>query len=94
MLTTRSNYHHSKLPPVGAIVHVLIADSPYTRVDNRAKGNPWGYRWRKFRVVSYPLCDSPQWRGRYMSLGIHTVNLQALDNRQQVRVSGHWCETL
>lgn len=83
MLTTRGNFHHSKLPPIGAIVTVHVDRELMLR-----------HRWRKFRVESYPLCDSAPWCGHYYSLGIHTVNLIALDNGQRVRVSGHYCNTI
>lgn len=45
---------------------------------------------RKFRVVAYPLCDNVL----PYSLGIHTVYLQALDNAQELRVSGHLCQSI
>ena len=46
-----------------------------------------GYGNRKFIVKSFPLCDNV----RPFSIGIHTVNLEALDNRQEIRVSGFYC---
>jgi len=46
-----------------------------------------GYGLRKFIVKSFPLCDNV----RPFSIGIHTVNLEALDNKQEITVSGFYC---
>lgn len=77
MLTPIGNYHHSKLPSLGAIVIVRTRDlAPKCR-------------WRRWIVESFPLTDSPD--PRY-SVGIHTVVLRALDNGCRLRVAGHFCE--
>lgn len=76
MLTQRTNYHHSKLPPVGEIVRIRGLERN-------------GYDPReKWQVVAYPLNDnvSPY------SIGIHTVHIRRLQDRRTARVSGHWCE--
>lgn len=75
MLTTKSNFHHSKLPKLGTICIVRVHEL-----------KP-GHRHRKFIVESYPLCDNV----RPYSIGIHTVNLRALDNGEKIRVSGFYC---
>jgi len=76
----RQNFHHSKLPKIGAIITVNIRP---------LKSNETA---RKFIVTSYPLNDSAD--PKY-SLGIHTVNIEALDNRNESHVvSGHHCETI
>jgi hypothetical protein len=41
---------------------------------------------RKFIVTAYPLYDNPA--------GIHTCYLRALDNGQEVRVSGFYCHLI
>jgi hypothetical protein len=75
MLSTRTNFHHSKLPKIGSVVRIpVLICNP----------NPK----RKYRATAYPLSDNA---GGY---GIHTVFLKALDNGQEIRVSGHYCETL
>ena len=77
MLTPRGNVHHSKLPRLGAIVTVRI----YKLLP--------GSRYERWIVESYPLTDAAD--PRY-SRGIHTVTLRHLgDQRQRVRVAGHWC---
>ncbi len=76
MLTPAANIHRSRLPALGAIVTVQLTAAPVN------------FRWRRFIVESFPLCDSAD--SRY-SWGIHTVNLRALDNGEARRVSGHWC---
>lgn len=78
MLTsTRQNVHHSKLPPLGAIVTV------------RTRPLAPGHRFRRYIVESFNLCDSADYR---YSRGIHLVNLRALDRQERVTVAGHWCE--
>jgi hypothetical protein len=74
----RQNFHHSKLPNIGDIVTVAI-----DIMCNHRR------RYRKFRVEAFPLCDSPQYRGRFMSLGIHTCIISALDNGEIAKMSGH-----
>jgi hypothetical protein len=77
MLTTIANIHHSKLPRLGAIVHVVMrALQP-------------GHRYRKFIVESFPLSDAADQR---FSMGIHTCTIRALDNGERRRIAGHWCE--
>jgi hypothetical protein len=70
MLTPRANFHHSRLPPPGAI----------GRIVGLSTVNPL----RRCIVESYPLCDNVwPW-----SLGIHTVTVRFLDNRERRRFSG------
>lgn len=78
MLTTRGNFHHSKLPPIGAIVTVHVDRELMLR-----------HRWRLFRVESYATAT---WYERRH--GSPLVHLIALDNGQRVRVSGHYCNTI
>lgn len=79
MLTPLANIHRSKLPRPGATVIVRMRE-PMP-----------GQRHRKWRVESYPLCDSADYR---FSLGIHTVAIRALDNGERRIIAGHWCEEL
>lgn len=99
MLTTRTNFHHSKLPKLGSIVTVQLykhlgaqhTPLPYTI----AGPQPWKGGWprfRRFRVEAYPLNDNHKPDGGPVySVGIHTVHLVALDNGQRVRVAGSLC---
>jgi hypothetical protein len=76
MLTPIANIHHSRLPPLGAIVTV------------RTRRLQEGCRYRRYVVEAYPLHDKPDLHSR----GISTVYIRSLDNRRDVaRVSGHWC---
>lgn len=79
MLTPIANVHRSKLPRPGAIVEVHLH-----------RPQP-GRRYRRFRVIAYPLSDAAD---RRYSRGIHTVHLEALDNRERVQVAGHYCQEL
>lgn len=83
MLTQRTNFHHSRLPKIGAIVTAdTNRPSPFR--------DPCRRRWI---VVAYPLNDNHTPNGGPVySIGIHTVILRALDNGEQKRVSGHYCE--
>jgi hypothetical protein len=75
----RQNFHHSKLPNLGDIVE--IHDKPLG----------FGSRYRKFIVESFNLCDN----ALPYSIGIHTVNLAALNNRnEKFTVSGFYCEVV
>lgn len=86
MLTTRTNFHHSKLPKLGAIVTIQDDRS------RRAMELRSGLTWRRFRVEAYPLNDNHKPDGGPVySIGIHTVHLVALDNGQRVRVAGSLC---
>ena len=78
MLTPIGNIHHHPLPRPGAIV--------------RVRGLPAFDPKRRWRVESFPLTDAEPYRGVFYSLGVHTVNLVALDCRERVRLSGIWCE--
>ena len=82
MLTTRTNFHHSKLPKIGTIVHVHpMRIYPYM--------DPPSRRWI---VEAYPLNDNHTPDGRRVySIGIHRVHLRALDNGERATVSGHFC---
>lgn len=73
----RQNYHHSKLPKLGAIVEVRIRPLQQNE------------RYEKFIVESFNLCDNAlPW-----SIGIHLVNLVSLrDRRVRVTVSGFYCQ--
>lgn len=76
--STRQNFHHSKLPALGAIVAIsreLCHSRPHLA--------------GKWIVESFPLCDNI----RPWSIGIHTVNLAQLGRRAvKVTVSGFYCE--
>lgn len=71
MLTKKTNFHHSKLPAIGAVVRVRLLSHYHPS--------------RKFIVTAYPLSDNAG------GFGIHTCFLRALDNGQEVRVSGYLC---
>jgi len=72
MLTSRGNFHQSKLPKAGSVGQIIGLST----VDPT----------RKCIVSHYPLCDNilPY------SIGIHTVYVRFLDNRQEMQVSGIW----
>jgi hypothetical protein len=75
----RQNFHRSQLPPLGAIVEVHDRELGY------------GRRYRKFIVESFNLCDNVL----PYSIGIHLVNISALDNRnEKYTVSGFYCEVI
>ena len=82
MLKTRQNYHRSELPKIGAIVEVQIKPLFMSRYTHR--------RYRKFIVVSYPLCDNVL----PYSKGIHTCNIKALDNGREFKISGFYCKEI
>jgi hypothetical protein len=78
MLTTKTNFHHSKLPKIGHIGQLIESynrwnEPRYLRGDKS-----------KYRVIAYPLCDNilPY------SIGIHTVFAQRLSDGKIIRVSG------
>ncbi|GAB4528584.1 MAG: hypothetical protein OHK0046_47600 [Anaerolineae bacterium] len=76
MLTTRGNFHHSKLPRLGAVGHII--------------GLPHHYDPRRTcMVMAYPLCDSADYRYSY---GIHRIQIRFLDNGQEVWLSAIWFE--
>jgi hypothetical protein len=75
LASKRQNFHHSKLPRLGAIV--TVRDRPL---------GP-GRRYRRFIVESFPLCDND----RPYSFGIHTCMIRALDNGERFKIAGHWC---
>jgi hypothetical protein len=88
MLThTRQNYHHSKLPAMGSIVILPTLDAP-----RQHRG------WKTYPVYIVESCnvtDAPRTDGRYYSVGIHTVTLALLADRNQRRtVSGFYCEEI
>lgn len=72
----RQNIHHHNLPQNGTIGRIvgLSTTDPY----------------RKCIVLAYPLTDSAIWKGRAMSLGIHTIWVRFLDNQEIQRFSAHW----
>ena len=62
-----------KLPPPGSLVTICGSGS----------ANP-----RRVAVVeSYGLCDSAQWRGRYVSRGIHTCTVRFLGSGARMRIA-------
>jgi hypothetical protein len=79
MFKTRQNFHHSRLPALGALVQI--------HADRCLRP---GHRYRTFIVECYPLCDNDH----PYSLGIHTVYVRALDNGERHKVSGHFCVEL
>lgn len=77
MLTsTRQNFHRSKLPKLGEA----------GTITGLSTVNPK----RKCIVVAFPLCDGAQWRGKFLSIGIHTFIVRFLDNGQTARFAGQW----
>jgi hypothetical protein len=77
MLTARATKRlHEKVPALGAIVVVEIRPLQF------------GHRWRRFRVVGYPLLNK---RGIKMT---HCVLIQALDNGSLHMVSGFYCKEI
>lgn len=86
MLTgCRQNYHHSKLPEPGEIGYIIIG---YARFSSPRY---LGGRRRKCIVESFPLTDSPDYR---YSIGIHTITVRFLDNRERARYSGAYFHPL
>jgi hypothetical protein len=76
----RQNFHHSKLPELGAIV---------TLDSLRSVSPDYSGKWI---VESFNLCDSPNYS---YSVGIHLVNLALLRDRDIKRtVSGFYCEAI
>ena len=84
MLTTAANYHHSKLPKLGAIGYITNGTNRY--------GEPlyWKGERQKYRVIAYPLCDN----ALPYSLGIHTAYFQNLRAGEIRRFSGFYFDTL
>lgn len=82
MLTPLGNYHHSILPEPGALGYITNGTERYT-------GKPlyWQGKKRLCQAVSYRLTDSPDYR---YSVGIHTVEVEFLDNRERARFSGFY----
>lgn len=72
----RQNYHNSKLPPPGAIGHIVELSTV----------NPH----RRCMVIAYPLCDGAIYRRRPMSYGIHAIWVRFLDNVEIAPFSGIW----
>jgi hypothetical protein len=75
----RQNYHHSRLPPPGAIGRIVGLST----VDPR----------RKCIVIAYPLCDGALYRRHPMSYGIHTIWVRFLDTSQIDRFSAIWFQS-
>lgn len=84
MLSTRTNYHHSKLPKLGSI-GTLPALRYTTGRSNKIQYRPV---LERFMVIAYPLCDNV----RPYSKGIHTIIVRSLADQRQIRVSGHYFE--
>lgn len=84
MLSTKTNYHHSKLPQLGSIG--TLPALRYTT--GRGKRNQYRPTLERFRVIAYTLCDNV-WP---YSIGIHTIIVQSLADHRQIRVSGHYFE--
>jgi len=78
----RQNYHHSKLPAIGEIVHVV--GLRMMDVDPA----------RRAIVIAYPLCDNWQWYSKNAPAvpgrGIHTAYVRFLDNGEICRFAGQW----
>jgi hypothetical protein len=83
MLTPIGNYHHSKLPEPGEIGYLIIG---YDSLLHKPKF----LKKQRCIVESYPLCDNPQWRGHFYSLGIHTVIVRFLGDNSRKRISGFY----
>ena len=80
MFNTRQNFHHSKLPKLGAI-GVLVSGHDRYLGTRYLTG-----RRRRCIVESYPLCDNV----RPYSLGIHTCVVRFLDNGARKKVNGFY----
>ena len=78
MLTRITNFHRSSLPAPGTI----------GRIVGLCTINPK----RRCIVESYPVTDSPRWRGRFFSYGIHTCTVRFLDNGQRKRIAWQYFE--
>lgn len=75
----RQNFNHSKLPPPGAIGHIV----------GLSTSNPH----RKCIVIAYPLCDGAIYRRRPMSYGIHTIWVRFFDTSEIARFSVIWFQS-
>jgi len=74
MLTQRTNFHHSKIPPIGAIVRIHGLERHYYSPRDR------------WQVVAYPLNDNVgPW-----SRGIYTCHIKRLRDGRAARVSGFY----
>lgn len=85
MLTNRiARVHHTKVPPIGAVVIVHV-DDRWLRHD------PTPRRYRKFKVVSYPGFSGDRWAP--FSQG-HLVHIEALDRIERLTMAAHWLEVI
>lgn len=82
---TRQNYHHSKLPKPGEIGYLIDGYERYTNKPRFCHGQR-----QRYQVVSFPLIDSPSYRGHFFSLGIHTAFFQNLKTGKVERFSGFY----
>lgn len=84
MLSPVANVHHSVLPKLGEIGHVILRR-------NRFGDHEYllGKRKEKWQVVAFPLSDSADQR---YSRGIHTVYVQSLNHGIIKKVSGFYFE--
>ena len=82
MLTQRTNYHHSKLPQIGAIGYLIEGYGRFGDI------RYWFGKRQKFQAIAYPLSDNviPY------SVGIHTAYFRNLKNGQIVKMSGFYFE--
>lgn len=82
MLNTRQNFHHSKLPTLGAVGYLIAKVDRYRGAVPLIEG--------KFIVESFPLCDNV----RPWSVGIHTVNVRRLSDGARFNVSGFYFDQI
>jgi hypothetical protein len=90
MLTQASNYHHSKLPAIGALVRVHVGNFP--RFENPER---FINKCRKALVIAYPLNDNAV-NGFSLgySRGIHSCWVKFLDTQQIKNLAWQWLYTI
>jgi len=79
MLTTKTNFHHSKLPEIGAIGRMVRGTDRFGFVRYLDNGDKW-------ICIAYPLCDGVL----PYSIGIHTAYFRRLCDGLVKRFSGFW----
>lgn len=86
MLTKRGNYHHSKLPELGAIGYLVRGTNRFGEVDY-FDGKP-----QRYQVVAFPLVEDagPMPPGFARPLGIHTAYFRNLATGAVRRAAGFY----
>lgn len=83
MLTTKTNFHYSKLPELGEVGYITEGK------DRLGRELYWMGQRQKFIVESFPLCDNV----RPWSVGIHTAIFRRLKDGVKFRFSGFYFKT-